>query len=73
MSGYVKFENYNTYNACRPFSVKGESRVMNPMMLGLKSVNPYKIPYNDMRVLPPVKTTELNYDQFKNAYPQQRI
>jgi hypothetical protein len=73
MSGYVKFENYNTSNGCRPFSVKGDSRVMNPMMLGMKSVDPYSIPNNGMRVLPPVKTSELNYDRLAYAYPQERI
>jgi hypothetical protein len=73
MSGYVKFENYNTSNGCRPFSVKGDSRVMNPMMLGMKSVDPYSIPNNGMRVLPPVKTSALNYDKLGYAYPQERI
>lgn len=71
MSGYAKLGNYN-FSACNN-SVRGESRVMIPAMLGMKSVNPYRVPYNDMRVLPPVQTTQLNYDQFKNAYPQQRV
>ena len=73
MSGYVKFENYNTSNGCRQFSVKGDSRIMLPMMLGLESTNPYRLPLNNMIVLPPVQTKELNYDRFSRAYPQQRI
>jgi hypothetical protein len=71
MSSYTKLGNYN-FSACNN-SVRGESRIMLPVMLGLKSVNPYKVQYNDMRVLPPVQTSELNYDKFKNAYPQQKI
>jgi hypothetical protein len=71
MSGYAKLVNYNV-SACND-SVRGESRIMLPAMLGMKSVNPYRVPYNDMRVLPPVQTTELNHTKFKKAYPQQSL
>jgi hypothetical protein len=39
----------------------------------MKSVDPYSIPNNGMRVLPPVKTSALNYDKLGSAYPQERI
>lgn len=69
MSNYVLFDNYIQ----RKIVVKGDNCVMNPLMSGLEFQNPFKIPNNGMRTLPPVKTQELNYDRFKNAYPQEKI
>lgn len=70
MSGYTKFENYGKFNRC---TLRGDNRVMNPLMLGLETVNPFRIPNNGMRVLPPVKTAELDYGRLANAYPQAKV
>ena len=69
MSNYVLFDNYIQ----RKIIVKGDNRIMNPLMSGLEFSNPFKIPYNGMRKLPSVQTQELDYNRLKNAYPQERI
>jgi len=73
MSGYTKFSEYGTFKGCGRASIKGDSRVMNPLMTGKVFTNPYKIPNNGMRVFAPSQTTSLNHEQFSNAYPQAKI
>jgi len=72
MSAYKKFSEYGT-NGCGRASIKGESRIMNPIISGKVFTDPFKIPNNGMRVFPPVQTTALDYEKFSNAYPQSKV
>jgi hypothetical protein len=51
----------------------GDSRIMNPLMMGLEFRNKFRIPYNGMRVIPAVVTSDIDYSRVKNAYPQEKI
>jgi len=74
MSGsYKKFSECGTFQGCNRLSLKGDSRIMNPLMMGLESPNPFKVKYNDMRVPPLVLTNDINYGKLNQAYPQKTI
>jgi len=67
---YKKFSDCGKTYQC---NLMGDSRIMNPLMMGLEFRNKFRIPYNGMRVIPAVVTSDIDYSRVKNAYPQEKI
>lgn len=72
-ANYKKFSECGVFNGCNRMLVKGDSRIMNPLMMGLEAKNPFKIPYNGMNVPPLVVDNTNVYNRLKSAYPQSYI
>ena len=65
---------YKKFSECgKPlqYNLMGESRIMNPLIVGLEFRNKFKIQNNEMRILPPVLTKNIDYSRLSSAYPQE--
>ena len=69
---YKKFDNCGVYDKA---PLKGDNKIMTPIMSGLvfESNKSFRVKNNDMRVPPSVQTHDIDYNQFKKAYPQENI
>jgi hypothetical protein len=66
---YKQFKDCGKYN----MRLRGDNVVMTPIMAGLEFPNRFQPKNNDIVVRPSVETTNVDFKQLNNAYPQQKI
>ena len=66
---YKQFKDCGKYNK----TLYGDNVIMTPMMAGLVFPDRYRPKYNDMRVIPSVSTTNVDYKNLQHSYPQEKI